>query len=43
MRRDIWKNKDNYVGKWIEFKGMLVGSKDKVRHPVFLRYREDKE
>lgn len=42
MRRDIWKNKDNYVGKWIEFKGMLVGSKDKVRHPVFLRYREDK-
>lgn len=42
MRREIWENKDNYIDMWIEFKGMLVGSKDKVRHPVFIRYREDK-
>jgi len=42
FRREIWKHKNNYIGKTIEYKGMLVGSKDKVRHPVFLRFRSDK-
>jgi len=27
----------------IEYKGMLVGSKDVPRHPVFERFREDRE
>jgi DNA ligase-1 len=36
----VWQNKDKYVGKKIEYKGMLVGSKDVPRHPVFVRYRE---
>jgi DNA ligase-1 len=43
FRRDVWNNRDNYVNKWIEFKGMLIGAKDKIRHPVFLRFREDRE
>jgi len=42
FRREIWVNRNNYIGKWIEYKGMLVGSKDRVRHPTFVRFREDK-
>jgi DNA ligase-1 len=43
FRKEIWTNKNKYIGKMIEFKGMMVGSKEKVRHPVFIRFREDKE
>jgi DNA ligase-1 len=38
---EVWKNQKDYVGRRIEYKGMLVGSKDRVRHPVFLRFRDD--
>jgi DNA ligase-1 len=41
FRREIWDNKTSYIGKKIEFKGMSIGSKDKVRHPIFVRFRED--
>lgn len=41
FRRGVWINRTFYIGKWIEYKGMLIGSKDKVRHPVFLRMRHD--
>jgi DNA ligase-1 len=39
----IWASKEKYIGKWIEYKGMLVGAKDVPRHPVFLRFRIDKD
>lgn len=39
----IWYNQQNFIGRWIEYKGMLVGAKDVPRHPVFVRYREDKD
>ncbi len=42
-RRNIWQNKENYLGKYIEYKAMLVGAKDLPRHPVFLRFRPDKD
>lgn len=42
-KEEVWKNKDKYIGKWIEYKGMLVGAKDLPRHPVFLRWRLDHE
>jgi len=42
-KEEIWKNKDKYIGKIIEYKGMLVGSKDVPRHPVFVRFRNDKD
>jgi DNA ligase-1 len=42
FRKEIWQNKENYIGKMIEFKGMIVGSKERIRHPVFIRFREDK-
>jgi len=42
-RTRIWKDRDEMIGKIIEFKAMKVGSKDKLRHPVFLRFRLDKD
>lgn len=40
--KQLWIDRHKYVGKFIEFKGMLVGSKDRVRHPVMVRFRDDK-
>ena len=42
FRRDIWTSKEKCIGKVIELKAMEVGSKDVLRHPVFLRFRDDK-
>lgn len=42
-KTEVWKNREFYIGKTIEYKGMLVGSKDVPRHPVFLRFRTDKD
>ena len=39
---EVWKNRDDYIGKWIEFKGMEIGAKDRIRHPVMIRFRDDK-
>jgi len=40
----VWKNREQYIGRMIEYKGMLVGAKDVPRHPVFEgRYRDDKD
>jgi DNA ligase 1 len=41
-KEEVWINRANYIGRTIEYKGMLVGSKDLPRHPVFLRFRDDK-
>jgi DNA ligase-1 len=43
FRREIWNNQKAYIGKIIEFKGMVVGSKERIRHPTFIRFRDDKE
>ena len=40
---EIWANRESYIGKTIEYKGMLVGAKDVPRHPVVLRFRKDKD
>lgn len=42
-KEEIWNTRESYIGKWIEYKGMLIGSKDVPRHPVMLRFREDKD
>ncbi len=42
QKEAIWANRSTYIGKIIEYKGMMIGSKDVPRHPVFLRFREDK-
>ena len=42
-KEEVWKNKEKYIGKFIEYKGMLVGAKDLPRHPIYLRMRRDKD
>ena len=42
-RNATWLMREELVGKHIEYKGMDVGSKDVPRHPVFIRYRPDKD
>ena len=39
----VWGKRSSYIGKIIEYKGMLIGSKDVPRHPVMIRFREDKK
>lgn len=41
-KEEVWKNKESYIGRMIEYKGMQIGAKDVPRHPTFIRYREDK-
>ena len=38
----VWANRASLIGKTIEYKGMIIGSKNVPRHPVMIRYREDK-
>ena len=42
-RKEVWDNKESYIGKHIEFKGMLVGAKKAPRHPSFVKMRPDKD
>lgn len=42
-KEEVWKNRENYIGKTIEYKALKIGMKDVPRHPVFVRYREDKD
>lgn len=42
-RRALWTRKYELIGKMIEFKGLDVGVKDCPRHPVFIRFREDRD
>lgn len=42
FRRGIWQNRKKYIGKIMEARAMSLGSKDVLRHPTFVRFREDK-
>lgn len=42
-KEEVWRNREDYIGLMIEWKGLLVGAKDVPRHPCFLRFREDKD
>jgi len=42
IRKHIFENPNEYIGRWIEFKFMEVGVKEKPRHPNFVRWRDDK-
>lgn len=39
MRADMWKKKDDYIGKLAKFKHFPIGQKDAPRFPVFLGLR----
>ena len=40
---EVWKNRESYMIRMIEYKGMIIGSKDVPRHPVFVRFRDDRK
>lgn len=42
-RRNMWANRKQLEGKWCEVQFMQVDRAGGLRHPVFLRIREDKE
>lgn len=42
-RRNMWANRRQLEGKWCEVQYMQVDRAGGLRHPVFLRIREDKE
>lgn len=42
-KEEVWKNKESYINKYIEYKGMLIGAKEVPRHAVFVRFRNDKD
>jgi DNA ligase-1 len=42
FRRSVWTNKEEYIGKWVEFKAMNLGIKEALRHPTYIRMRGEK-
>lgn len=42
-RREIWDNKDKYVGRWAKVKHFPIGVKDLPRFPVFMGFRDEND
>ncbi len=40
FRREIWKNKKSYIGKFAVVKSMDYGIKTRLRHPTLIRIKE---
>ena len=41
LRQEIWKNRQDYLGKLVKYKFMTTGIKDLPRHPVFVGFRSE--
>jgi DNA ligase 1 len=41
LRKEIWDNRDYYIGKTVKYKHLFVGVKDKPRNPVFIGFRDE--
>lgn len=39
----IWQHQDEFIGKTVEYKGLMVGVVDLPRHPTQVRMRPDKD
>ena len=42
-RREIWGNKEKYVGRWAKVKHFPIGVKDRPRFPVFMGFRDEND
>lgn len=42
-RKEIWKNKANYIGKYVVVKSMDYGAKNKLRHPRMIGIKDQIE
>lgn len=43
LRQAIWDDQQSYLGKVIKFKYLLIGTKDKPRHPIFMGFRHPED
>lgn len=43
LRKEIWDNKEKYLGKKVKFKYQPHGEKDAPRCPVFLGFRDERD
>lgn len=43
MRKEVWENKEKYLGKLAKFKYFEVGMKDSYRFPIFLGWRDEED
>lgn len=41
MRKEIWDNRDSYIGRVVKFKYQTAGMKDVPRFPVFIGFRHE--
>jgi DNA ligase-1 len=41
LRKEIWNNRKDYLGKLVKYKFMTTGIKDLPRHPVFVGFRSE--
>ena len=39
--KEIWNNREDYLGKLVKYKFMTTGIKDLPRHPVFVGFRSE--
>lgn len=42
-RAASWANREQMLGRHIEYKGLVIGARDLPRHPVYIRNRPDKD
>jgi DNA ligase-1 len=43
QRKEVWDNKDKYIGKLAKYKFFAFGVKEKSRHPIFLGWRDESD
>ncbi len=43
FRREIWENKESYIGKYAVVKSMNYGAKDRLRHPRLVNIKHEIE
>ena len=43
LRKQVWSNQKNYIGKIVKYKSQKVGEKDAPRFPVFLGFRDERD
>ncbi len=42
-RKEVWENKEKYIGKILKYKSQKSGEKDKPRFPTFIGFRNEKD
>ncbi len=40
LRKEIWSNQERFIGKTIVVKHKSIGAKNKLRHPIYVGFRE---